>query len=447
MITRPGIVFLFVGAALGSAPSAERVLDPLWTWRVQPAVEWAALAGRGDATTVLLATRDGRLHLIDSATGAARLSKPIAATAGIQIAGGQPGTTQDERIPVDGAYCFDRYAVYGVRWNGSAGLKWRHGVPRAAADDFPGDPEVLSGWVAAGVAGSGVVAVDRNGRVVLLSHEDGHVRWQVELGRLPVVRLHVFGDRAAILWKAEGNVQAVLLELGAQRPTVRPLVLDQSWPLWSTLVAEGLLTVSADGYTVWTAEGPPQRRRLDGQAVSAATVDVFVPRTLRDTGGRHGAGGDTLLVVGGGTRVAAYELSSGKRVWSDAGLPLLGADVQTLVVRDQHVLRRSACGVTVCDARTGDVLGRNVDPARRLVACGVAGAALYALYRERDEVAAELRLTRVELAAPTASRPTASLPAAETFVLKPPADVRRVLWTGREMVVVEADGVAAYALP
>ena len=178
------------------AQDAPRSLEPDWTWQTEPGIEWAELVGPGQTPAVLGATVDGRLHLVDLATGKPRFGIPIVAGRGVRPAGqavDRPPAASEE------IYCFDRHAAYAVCVTEPSGLAWRYGQPPTEDSEFPGDPETLCGWSLAGTTVAGLLLVNTDGRVVLLSYATGRPRWEINLGPLPVARLHVWGTTAAVL--------------------------------------------------------------------------------------------------------------------------------------------------------------------------------------------------------------------------------------------------------
>lgn len=446
------LVGLLTAAGARAGPPAPE-LPPVWRWDAPAGVEWAELVGSEEAAAILVATPAGQLHVVDAARGTPRLRTAVQAARGVRLAA--PATAGDA------AYCFDRHAVYALRLDEPAGLLWQHGAPPAGSAAFQDDPEFLSGWTAAGAAPAGVLAVDRAGQVVLLSRADGHVLWETALGPLPLAELHVRGPRAVVLWNVQGRAKAAFIALqpalpgadAAARPGLIVRDLDQPWPVWSTLLDEGLLTVLPARATLWTEEGRPRATELDVYALRAAAVDAFVPPARIGTAtGPAGAAtasapaGRPLLLAADGPLVLALDVVGSARIWPRSRVFASGLEIETLRVRGEHFLTTCAGGMAVGRCATGEVLGYWFDVLTECVSAGLAGRRAYAVGRMRGERNAPLRLVRLELAAP-ASRPAANRPEAESFALGSATAARHVLWTGTRVVLVTPGGLVAYELP
>ncbi len=216
--------------------------QPDWTATFPGGIEWATVIGQGDTAAVLLATPAGELHLLDLETGKSRLAKPVSAGRGVHLA------AQPERDGV--AYCFDRHAAYAIQLVKPAGLKWQYGRTLGADEELQSDPENIAGWMHATATSAGLLLVNSDGRVVLLLPADGHARWELALGPMPVARLHVRDNRAVILWKTEGAVRAAFLALEKDLPKPDCRDLGSVWPVWSDLVSGGLLTIAGRDLTL-----------------------------------------------------------------------------------------------------------------------------------------------------------------------------------------------------
>jgi hypothetical protein len=226
--------------------------QPDWTASLPAGIEWTAVVGHGDTAAVLLGTSAGGLHLIDLQTGHSRLTAPICANRGVRAAVGP------ERDGV--AYCFDRHAAYAIQLIDPVGLKWRYGWTVGADEELRDDPESMSGWMYAAVTSAGLLLVNSDGRVVLLSYGEGKIRWELELGPVPVARLHVRDNRAVVLWKARGVVRAAFLSLDQELPRPSYRDLGSTWPVWSDLVSAGLLTVAGHDLTLTRGFTEPATR-------------------------------------------------------------------------------------------------------------------------------------------------------------------------------------------
>ncbi|MCK4341544.1 MAG: PQQ-binding-like beta-propeller repeat protein [Phycisphaerae bacterium] len=519
---------------------AGQTLEPYWTWQMQPGVEWVELVGASETTALLAATRDAQLHLLDPASGQARFSKPIPVGRGARAAFGDEHTEH----PSDIAYCFDRHALYAIRLSKPAGLKWQHGETTDPAA-FPGDPEVLTGWTAAVNSSAGLVAVNADGRIVLLSHADGKELWTINLGfvsnvasglrpgrrmrenahlrlrpgrspdatlllrqslALPLVRLHVFGNKAVVLWKAGGQVKAAFIVLSDKRPRPTIRALAEPWSLWSTLIGDELLTVSSNQVTLWRESGPRRSCRLEGEDLRASAIDVFIPPTRNDACPASSSTPPPLLLIGGGYWLSAYSLSSGEKVWPKHKPRRSDSRIFSLTIRGSNVIAIGQKGIYVYDVATGVLLGHcRAALGREFIAAGLSERYLYGLVRTsrlssdmkpdprdsdktrgaadfsprgargaadfsprgarraadfspRGAAQAEARgssvearlytLHRVPLCGPTAQRPPLdSTRFLNMFHLQPSGDIRQVLWPPGYMILVEPNGLRAYTLP
>lgn len=313
---------------------------------------------------------------------------------------------------------------------------------------FPGDPEVLTGWFAAEATPVGLLAANTDGRVILLSPADGAVRWQIALGRLPVARLHGCGSTAAIVWKAGADVTAACVNLQDPQPmpTVRPL--SGTWPLWSTLVAEGLLTMSPVEVTLWPMEGPPRRFSIDAYEMRSSGVDVCRLSAGATTRATTAPVPAAVLLIGDGPHPCAYDLATGQKLWPLSDIHEPGSDIETLAVQGARFVVTSRAGAIVGEAATGRTLAACLQaPPWEFVASGLVDRRLYGLFHVPEQPGAPLRLVRVQVTEAAASRPTTVKLLAETFHLTPAGTIRQVVWAGARMVLSEADGLRAIELP
>jgi outer membrane protein assembly factor BamB len=409
--------------ALAQPSSQGASLQPDWTYSLAPGIEWAAAVGRGTASAVLLATPAGQLHLLDLDTGQPRLAAPIPAGRGVRPAE-EPGAA-------DVAYCFDRHAAYALRLSEPAGLKWQFGQTLGADEKFQGEPEKLAGWAHARVTPAGLLLVNVDGRIVLLSPADGQPRWELQLDRMPLSRLHVWETNAAVLWKSGGAVRAAFLALDeTPKPVCREL--GDTWPVWSDLVPEGLLTVSPQEATLRPSDGPRRVMPLDISDLTAQAVAAWPSAS------------GTRLLVGDGPRVHALDVAAGQVRWRERGARFSGFKVLALAIHDDRVVVTSELGVSVRDAATGRLLAECfLLPTIQIAAWWVSG--LEILYVASGPGSAS-RLDRVELPLPAATTAPAPAPSAR-YDLPPASEIRQVLWSGQHMVLVEANALTAYTLP
>ena len=431
------------------AQEAPRSLEPDWTWQTEAGIEWAEPVGPAETPAILVATPAGHLHLIDLATGKPRLPKPIVAGRGVRPAG---HPVEEQTAPGKLACCFDRHAAYAIRLSEPAGLAWRYGEPPAEGDEFRGDPETLSGWSLAETTTAGLLLVNLDGRVVLLSHADGRPRWEINLGPLPVARLHVRGGIAVVLWKSQDDVQAGFLNLGPLRPSPIQRDLGRDWPIWSTLVPEGLLAVSNSHVAIWPAAGGSRQFDLPGR-VSATGVDVRVPRRANE----NSSAPETVLLVAFGSDIAAYSVATGQSLWRVLAHCDMSASGATLVVEVSvagrgRVIAASNAGIEVRDAVSARLI-LSADFARPYPdqprAWRLADQWLYVLDRLRDEPGAPLQLARYgawEYGRVGSSREMMR-PATCTAQLAPAGDIRQVRWVDRFLILLGRHNVRAYSLP
>jgi hypothetical protein len=413
--------------ALAQSRSLGSSLQPDWTCPLQPGIEWAEVVGRGETSAVLVATPAGELHLIDLSAGKPRLTEPLHASRGVQPAEGNDSA--------DVAYCFNRHAAYAVRLAEPARLQWRYGRALGPAEEFQGDPENLAGWTAARVTRAGLLLANGDGRVVLLSHADGQPRWELPLGRMPVSRLHVRDNAAAVMWKSGGTVRAAFLALDKEDPQAICRNLGDTWPVWSDLVPEGLLTVSAYEATLWPADGPPRIMLLHVSDLRAQAVVAWTPAQ------------GTCLLVGDGAQLLAYDVATGRERWRERAARFPGFKVLSLTIHEDRVVVTSEFGVSVRHAGTGRFLGdRPLLPTIKVAASWISGLeVLYVASQVRGQPSPVVTVTRVELPLPGAATAPAGT-ASGRADLQPGGETRQVLWSGQHMVLVGPNGLRAYTL-
>lgn len=446
-----------LASSMAYAQSLEPVLKPDWTATFKPGVEWAAVQGLADDAVVLVATRDARLHILTIADGHAAVAEPLAVGAGVRLAPGETGDSAaaSSRVPSgtkheDGpraglCYCFDRHAAYALRTSAPVGLVWERGRPAAATEAYPDDPESLTGWVAGQATPAGLLLLNRDGRLVLLSRRDGHVRWERDLGASPTAALLGRDSEAVVLQRCRGETSASFIRFDGPEPKVTACRLKADWPTWRALVPEGLLVATPAEVVLWWGSGSPRKLEAGVSELRASLLDVWIPCESRD-GAVRGPPPSLVLLVGHGASATAVDVSSGVKRWQldDRKLP---PGVETLTVSGDHVLCSYRSGVAVCDAATGAMRGEVLlrEP-YELVAAGLVGQRLVALFRDGPRASGMLRLARRELAVSGHDESEKELPAT-TFYPVPAATVRRVLWSGKRMVLVEPDALRAYVLP
>jgi outer membrane protein assembly factor BamB len=414
-----GLVLSAVNARAADGPP----LEPAWIWQTQAGIEWAQTVGRDDTSAVLVATPTGVVHLVALRSGQPR--PVLLASRGVR-----PAEGDDNR---DIAYCFDRHAAYAIRLAEPAGLKWQFGRPVGMGEELQGDPERLAGWVHGHVTRDGLLLVDVDGRVVLLSALDGRPRWELQLDHLPLSRLHVWETEAAVLWKSGGAVRAAFLALDQETPQTICRELGDAWPVWSALVSEGLVTVVPQAAMLWARDGPVRVTRLDGVHVKAPAI-AACPSAQ-----------GTRLLVGDGPQVRAYDLATGQARWHESAASVRGFKVLSLAIHEDRVVVTTEFGVSVRDAATGRLLGDcPLLPTIPVTAWWISGLeVLYVVSQVPGPPNVALR--RVELPLTGAATAPAGTPSRRVD-LRPGDEIRQVLWSGQQMVFVGPRELRAYRL-
>jgi outer membrane protein assembly factor BamB len=394
-----------------------------------------ASVGRSEQSRILVATSAGGLYVLDAATGQALMTESVTARPGVRLAAG---------THTDTPYCFDRQAVYALDLLEHPTLRWCFGQPHVEGEELAGDPETLAGWVQAARTPAGLLALNRDGRVVWLSAADGRPRWELSLGRMPATaRLHVGDSRAAVvLWACAGRVSAAFFHLADTPPTPRIVAMDTDWPLWSTLTRSGLCMVWTTRAALWTPIGVAHETALDLPGVRAATVAVDDRLGFNAEQGAH-----LRLLVGAGTRPVAYDLLTGQRAWGRTGVESSRLSIETLTRTDWRAVASNSLGPVVFDALTGRVLGacRRVAP-NRLLGWHLGDNELYALYIAPGIYVPTLALVRVGLRPEDGSAGEPS-PLPRSWTLAPTGYVSQAAWDNTHLVALEMDTLRAYTLP
>mgnify|MGYP005835012499 CR=1 FL=1 len=429
--------WIAVAAAQSSMPLT--LDEPAWFVGVKAGVEWVRRVGRGRTDALMVATRDGRLLLVDATTGAARSADHLDLRPGFRAA--TPAI--DHPASAQAAYLFDRHGVWAVRLSGSPGLIWQRGDGPAVAG-FDNDPEVLTGWVEARVTAAGLLLLNRDGRLTLLSFDEGREHWRTDLGRLPNPVVHASGNTAVVLWRAGGATRAAFVAVTDTCRAPRVRALDDTWPIWSTLCGDGLLTLTPREAVWWPPQGAERRIPLPISPANAARAASWSPRDP--------LAADALLLLASGPRVAALRVPDGRPAWSyeaDAG-----DDFTTLTISAGRAAATGVRGFAVLEAATGRPLleHRRSAPVRLLKAHATENG-VYTLYcRERpapnteDATACvQAELLRFDIPpAPDASRLVK--PSATRGPAIPPGLLDTV-WTDRCVVFVAFKGLLAWELP
>jgi hypothetical protein len=406
------------------------------------------------------------------------LREPLKCRPGLQLGTVTPGEAPPPTV------CFDRLAVYALDPDSPARLRWRHGDTPPDPDAFPGDPEFLTGWIAAAATPAGVLALHSAGHLLLLDSDTGAPHWQLELGPLPVARLHAGNRTACILWKKSGRTRAAFVGLSSPpaatpatvdtapsgpRPTISDLGTD--WPLWSGLWRDELLLVTGPRVDRYSRTGRVGSFRLDCDSPTTAAIALFVPPgppaettpttapTSSPAAGRPAP--PARLLVACDTQLAAYDLDSGAQIWAPHNEPPAARDhdspgtppaaaspITALRILGPHALLSCGTGATALDAATGTVAATlPLSPPRQGLANTLAALQLRTLYRDADRPDAPLTLASIPLSPAATSQPAATLSAPDLLVLPPAHDLRTVLWTDTHLILVESNRLSAFALP
>lgn len=434
------LALAFWATPVAMPQDARRTAAPTWVWKAPGAIEWAAPVQAAERAMLLIATAgspprgDTRLQLVDASTGKPLLAEPIRVAPGVQPATPLSVETNDV------VCCFDRYALQAIRIRDPVDLAWQHGKRPADPRAFRDDPETLSGWVAAAGVPDGMLAVNRDGRVILCSSSDGTPRWSVDLGPLPVSRLHVSGGAAVVLWKARGVVRAAFLDTRPERPVPTIRELGATWPLWSTLTSRGLVTASHDEVVNWPPEGASRPLDVGARGFRAAAIGMC---TLEPPGAAR-------LVFATDFRVHCLDLIAHSRCWTR---DVCEADACIVAVdcRDDRVIVTSSqergTGAVLIDVRTGRLLQDCRSPAgTRLIAAGAADGRLWGLYR-RTDAAAGLLLVEGQTADSAAPPGVTARFAPPLKLLDSPPEPRGALWLDQQVILVGRDALHAYTLP
>lgn len=340
--------------------------EPAWFVGVQAGVEWVRPVGHGPTETLLVATRAGKLLLVSAATGAERSIEELDLRPGFRAA--TPAI--DHRASVQAAYLFDRHSTWAVRLSGSPGLIWQRGDGPAEAG-FDNDPEVLTGWMEARVTAAGLLLLNRDGHLALLSLDDGHERWRTDLGRLPNAVMHTGDNAAVVLWRAGGVTRAAFVAVTNTCPAPRVRALGDTWPIWSAPCGGGLLTLTPREAVWWPWEGAERHLPLPVSQANVARAALWCP------GDAPAAG--ALLLLADGPRIAALRVADGRPAWSyeaDAG-----EEFTTLTTGAGRAVATGVRGFAVLEAATGRPLLEQHRPAPlRLLAAHATKSGVYAIY-------------------------------------------------------------------
>lgn len=444
ILTRRALSHLICGGWMAAAATAQSprplTLDePAWFVGVRAGVEWVRPVGRNPTETLLVATRAGKLLLVDAATGVERSIDQLDLRPGFRAATSMIG----HPVSAQAVYLFDRHSVWAVRLSGSPGLIWQRGDAPAEAG-FDNDPEVLTGWAEARVTAAGLLLLNRDGRLTLLSFDDGHERWRADLGRLPNAVIHTGENTAVVLWRAGGVTRAAFVAGTATCPAPRVRTLDDTWPIWSTPYADGLLTLTPREAVWWPPEGAERHMPLPVSQANTARAALWCP------GDAPAAG--ALLLLADGPRVAALRVADGRPAWSyetDAG-----EDFATLNTCAGRAVVTGVRGFAVLEAATGRPLLEQRRPAPlRLLATHATETGVCAIYHCEQRASnkgdapacLQAELLRFDISPPP-DAPRLVKPNATRGPVIPPGLLDTV-WTDRRVVFVAVQGLLAWELP
>ena len=406
------IVALLALCAYADAKPASAALEAVWSWQPDAGIEWIELVGGDESPAVLVATRDARLHVLNAESGESRLTTPVEAHPGVRPA--------DNIRAQPCAYCYDRFAVYALDLRPAPALTWRAGAwsegldlsPTGNADAsrvFQGDPEELRRIVAAVAAPSGVLVARDDGWLGLMQYADGHMRWERHFPPLATQRLHVCGERAALVYRGNSRVAATLLDVQTGRRRDIPLPADMTWPIWSDLTASGLVLVQPTRVGLWNADGLVSAHETDaGGHILAASVAVH--------------SGVLIFGTTDGT-LRALDLATATPRWAvNDATGWTFVDIRGDVVVTDKTLRKVQDGQPLA----------SFDADTRIVSASQCSTKIWVLCISRSGLTA---------------RRIADGGVAQTVPLGPAQGFRRALWTQNRVVVAMQSALRAYPLP
>ena len=487
----------------GLFAQAPEPLVPAWQWQPPTGIEWVEVVGVA-RPALLAATRDARLHLIDPLTGQGLLPRPLRAGPGVRpVAARAPagcstvdrlktGPTDDTPLvresllapiapasqahltPPDVVYCYDRFCVYAIQLTPHPALRWKVGTWREElgegpgsdgdpAQMFQGDPEELRRVVAAHATAWGVLAARDDGRMALLNHDDGRVRWGLTLPRLGSVRMHVCGRKAALVWKEGPRVAGALVDVQSGRRRDVPLPDEVGWPIWSALTEQGLVLVHPRRISVWTPEQPtprwcenpfshlPPRESIpysldETNAVLAAAVALYTPPSSGAAGKTH----ERLVFGSRDGRLRALDLRTAAAAWTVRDQSEGPAHWNAIRLHGDVVIAMTDVLATFYHVVTGRRLGRfAVGPQVRLLDVGMTAGAVWLLTIDSRADQPRLCLQRFHRWCENPfSHPAiagARIPS-RTYRLGPAGVFLRAIWSKKHVIVASTDELCAYPL-
>lgn len=400
-------------------------VEAIWSWQTAPGIEWAAWV-ETSPRRLMVATTDGRLHVLDARGDRVQAIGTHAALRGVRL--GEPAVTAAERGL---CVCFDRQVIYGFEtWPGFS-LRWRFGRS-GPVDEALDSPEEVSGWRGVAVTPAGVVGVHQEGRLVLLGRADGQPVWKEDLGHeVDFPWLAVGDDEAAVIAARGGVTVATLVALGPGKTRPREVSLGPSRPVWAGHATPGLVVAWSDSWCLLGA-GHPVWHKLATGAAGTGRVAVF-----------EATESAALLIVPDVSQPVGYSLHTGQRVWPSEHRTCEERAVETLTVQERYVVTTWSHGTAVYDAREGRSLWSSSVLNRPILSADVYQDRLRTAFLIRDGERMGVHVICSPIPDPPEFRPTKSM----DIPLVSPTSVKQVLWTPREVLLVSRDAIRAYRLP
>jgi hypothetical protein len=409
-------------------------LTPTWSLALNADISSCAVASTPPAPALLLLTDEGRLHAVDLHTGTPR-GAPLAVGRGARFA--EP-VDDAATAPRTVACVFTRFAAIGVRISDAIEIAWRHGEPVDPQATLPGDPEVLTGWLTAGIVGDTLVLVHRDGFARVLTHADGAERADVPFGgatgRISAARIHASSARCAIVWRCGGQSSVTVFQIASPTSDATTWRVGSGWPIWSTLIGNDVLVADTQGIRIRAPNDAAWRDALAAGDLSAAGI-VVLPAVSAES---RIVGPRVAILRDEGVETFAVAERGLQRVWRTATpaglasgvLERTGLGDLRLVSADRAAWLRGGDGTVVAQCAPREDA--------RLIAARVIGDALYGFWRAAPaETDGGVTLS---VASPGGARHDFALRGVDWTP-------RRVHWTASHAVLVGASGVAAIELP
>ncbi len=399
----------------GGPESRPTAVAPEWSVTASHAIEWVRVVPEGAPTTVCYATVEG-VFAVDFASGEPARPGPLVRARDIR-----PAQCESEGAHARALVVFDREGIHGLRPDRRDRLAWSFSETTDSAAAREGDPELLARWVDVAASEDRVIALNVDGRIVILDRASGAVRWRDDLRPLPVARLHVSAGRAAVLARQQGRVWAAILDLRDDRAPIDRIELETEWPIWSSFADDTLVVVSASTMRSLRASGPIATIALGWPQPPAMSICRISPRGV--------------AMVRQSTLVA-LDVITGEALWRVPNDELcLGEGVQLGRAGDA-LLARSGDAAWLLECETGRLRARMSSQSGTVT---VADGGLVAICPQADS-----RAWLVERQLPDGGQ--------ETLHLQWPGDrapgaadgVGQVVWLPGRVVVSSGRSVACY---